>query len=81
MGDLTSNPTSAPQNTLRMMGSKHSPILLVGLEIGTAFLDGSSVSYVNEYLLNPIDLSPEILCVPQASSCMLLCEGRGHMAP
>lgn len=43
---------------------RRSPVLVVGMETGTAFLDGRSVSRVHEYLLNPTDLSPEVLCVP-----------------
>lgn len=46
-----------------MMGSKYFLIFLVGFEIGIVFLDGSLVLYVNEYLLNFIDLFFEIFCV------------------
>lgn len=46
-------------------------MLVVGMATATAFLGGSLVSQASEYLLNPPDLSPKVLCVPQATSCML----------
>lgn len=54
-----------------MTRKKHSLILLVGIETTADSLDGSSVAHVNEYLSNPTDLSPKILRIPQATSCML----------
>lgn len=57
--------------SVRMTRKRHSLILLVGLETTADSLGGSSVSHVSEYLLNPTDLSPTVLHVPQATSCML----------
>lgn len=57
--------------SVRMTRKRHSLILLVGIETTADSLDGSSVSHVNEYLLDPTDLSPKILRVPQATLRML----------
>lgn len=52
-------------------GERLSPVLPVGIKTAAASLDGSSVSPVSVYVLNPINLSPKNLCVPQATSCLL----------